>query len=289
MSSAASEDLYSESLRIESKIIYADLRVNARGRYLKLSETGSKRLRSTVLLPGPGIKWVYSLIDYYIGECAAGRQPANKELAVENKVFHFSAGSNERGRFLRISESGVSHSSGRHTLVIPCGGEELTGWVALRDCIRRVAALDEGEQQPGAAPQEQQQPGEGSSEPQQPQLLDVTVGPVVGPGHPPPSLTTSPQGTPVLSCHGRRVFFDVGSTVRGSYMRITEVAHQDRSTIVIPAVAVPQFREAVDTCATLLEQQAQQQPQQQQPQQPPQQLPQQPPTQRHQQQQQPRH
>jgi hypothetical protein len=43
-----------------------------RGRYLKLSETGSKRPRSTVLLPGAGIKWVHSLIDYYIGECAAG-------------------------------------------------------------------------------------------------------------------------------------------------------------------------------------------------------------------------
>ena len=31
-----------------------------------------------------------------------------------------------------------------------------------------------------------------------------------------------------------------------------------RSTIVIPAVAVPKFRQAVDTCATLLEQQQQQ-------------------------------
>jgi hypothetical protein len=43
-----------------------------RGVYLKLSETGSKRPRSTVLLPGSAIKWVYSLIDYYIRECAAG-------------------------------------------------------------------------------------------------------------------------------------------------------------------------------------------------------------------------
>jgi hypothetical protein len=40
--------------------------------YLKLSETGSKRPRSTVLLPGSAIKWVYSLIDFYIRECAAG-------------------------------------------------------------------------------------------------------------------------------------------------------------------------------------------------------------------------
>jgi hypothetical protein len=152
----------------------------------------------------------------------------------------------------------ASHSSGRHTLVIPGGGEELNGWVVLRDCIRRVAAFVEGEapgeasgsqppppaQQPvpeaaraeGAAGPSQPPPapaGEGADAPPLPPLpplplLDVSGGPVVGPGHPPPALTTSPQGTPVLSCHGRRVFFDVGSTARGRYMRITEVAHQDR-------------------------------------------------------------
>lgn len=43
-----------------------------RGEYLKLSETGSKRPRSTVLLPAAAVKWVYSLIDYYIRETAAG-------------------------------------------------------------------------------------------------------------------------------------------------------------------------------------------------------------------------
>lgn len=133
-----------------------------------------------------------------------------------------------------------SHTSGRHTLIIPCGGEELNGWIVLRDCIRRVAAFVEGEAQQQEAPQQpppageaQQQPpregGEGpSSSAAPPPLLDVGSSSVVGPGHPPPSLTASPQGTPVLSCHGRRVFFDVGSTARGHYMRITEVAHQDR-------------------------------------------------------------
>ncbi|KAI8465299.1 MAG: hypothetical protein J3K34DRAFT_525467 [Monoraphidium minutum] len=295
MSGSVSEEaeLYAESVRIESKVIYADLRVNARGQYLKLSETGSKRPRSTVLLPGSAVKWVYSLLDFYIRECAAGRQAVNKELAVDNKVFHFSVGSNERGRFLRISESGVSNTSGRHTLIIPCGGEDLTGWLVLRDCIRRVATFAEGEaleqppelqlqQQEQPPPQQQQAPQpaaagpSGSQPPQAPlpppvPVLDVAGSLVVGPGHPPPTLTASPQGTPVLSCHGRRVFFDVSSTARGHYMRITEVAHQDRSTIVIPAVAVPKFCEAVDTCAALLEQRQQQLPPPQQQQQPPQQ------------------
>ncbi|KIZ01506.1 Transcription factor Pur-alpha 1 [Monoraphidium neglectum] len=263
MSASEDSDVYCESIRIESKVIYADLRVNARGQYLKLSETGSKRPRSTVLLPASAVKWVYSLLDYYIRESAAGREAGHKELAVENKVFHFSVGSNERGRFLRISESGVSQLSGRHTLIIPCGGDELNGWVVLRDCIRRVGAVVEREapeqQQLQQQQQQQSQPvadaqhaGEGGSEPrppppppqpQQPPVLDVASSLVVGPGHPPPTLTTSPQGTPVLSCNGRRVFFDIGSTSRGHYMRITE---------------------AVDTVATLLEQRQQQQPHPQQ-------------------------
>jgi hypothetical protein len=142
-----------------------------------------------------------------------------------------------------------SQLSGRHTLIIPCGGDELNGWVVLRDCIRRVGAVVEREapeQQQLQQQQQQQQSqpvadaqhaGEGGSEPrppppppqpQQPPVLDVASSLVVGPGHPPPTLTTSPQGTPVLSCNGRRVFFDIGSTSRGHYMRITEVAHQDR-------------------------------------------------------------
>lgn len=47
-------------------------RATQRGHYLKLSETGAKRLRSTVLLPGPAVKWLYSLLEYYVRECAAG-------------------------------------------------------------------------------------------------------------------------------------------------------------------------------------------------------------------------
>ena len=133
-----------------------------------------------------------------------------------------------------------SQSSGRHTLIIPCGGDELNGWRALHDCLRRVASYVEAD---AAAQQLEQQQleagasGSGSGSgagppppPGQPPLpvLDVSSGAVVGPGHPPPALSTSPQGTPVLSVHGRRVFFDVGATARGRFMRITEVAHQDR-------------------------------------------------------------
>lgn len=142
--------------------------------------------------------------------------------------------------------------SGRHTLVIPSGGPALNGWVALRDCVRRVAAYVEeggadapavtvpsqsappgaagpsGSHQPPLPPQRQRQQQQAAAGGSAPELIDVSYGPTVGPAYTPPLLSTSPQGTPVLSVAGRRVFFDVGGTPRGDFMRITQVANQDR-------------------------------------------------------------
>jgi len=161
--------------------------------------------------------------------------------------------------------------------MIPSGGDDLSGWQVLRDCIRRICAFVDGAaaapQQAAASsshsqqPQEQQQQGavaqqgatsgqvDGAAVSQIPQplqlqqqlqqqqqqqqadgllaqqlkALDVSHGSTVGPGHAPPMLSTSPRGTPVLDCPGRRVFFDLGATPRGGeYMRITQVANQDR-------------------------------------------------------------
>ncbi len=109
-----------------------DLKENVRGRYLKLSEKGFNRPRSTIIVPQLGLTWFVKLFDYYLtaagyehaksqsshicivtlglpeGDCWRWcRQPQNKELVVENKVFYFSVGENPRGRYLRISESGL--------------------------------------------------------------------------------------------------------------------------------------------------------------------------------------
>ncbi len=40
---------------------------------------------------------------------------------IESKVFSFSAGSNERGTYVRIFESGGGYPSGGSSLMIPCG------------------------------------------------------------------------------------------------------------------------------------------------------------------------
>lgn len=146
-----------------------------------------------------------------------------------------------------------SHTPGRQMLIIPCGGDSLVGWVVLRDSVRRVMTFAEAaatEPAGGAAeqppptrlpPEQQQQlvraPGEQRQLPQQGERSssgqhvvapDVSSSSMVGPGSLPPVLGTSAKGTPMLTFHGRRVFFDTGATARGHYMRITEVARQER-------------------------------------------------------------
>lgn len=43
-----------------------------RGAYLKLSETGGRRPRSTVLLPAGAAPWLHALVDFYAAETRAG-------------------------------------------------------------------------------------------------------------------------------------------------------------------------------------------------------------------------
>ena len=153
-------------------------------------------------------------------------------------------------------------SSGRHTLVIPSGGDDLSGWTALRDCIRRVAAHaeaagaggsggdaaaaaapppllpDASQQPPGEQQQQQQQqqqrggaggeppPPSHPHPPHPPPPVDVAHAATVGPDHGPPTLSPGPGGAPVLTAAGRRTIFDVGAAPRGGgrFMRITQVA-----------------------------------------------------------------
>jgi len=53
--------------QVESKLFYLDLKENSRGRYLKISEKGQNRERSTIIVPSAGIKWFVELFHYYSG------------------------------------------------------------------------------------------------------------------------------------------------------------------------------------------------------------------------------
>lgn len=101
-----------------------DLKENTRGRYLKISEKGQNRERSTIIVPSAGIQWFVELFNYFAGGTneqgyftssrkliellfCVDSATVSKELPIENKVFFFDVGENPRGRFLRVSESGA--------------------------------------------------------------------------------------------------------------------------------------------------------------------------------------
>ena len=46
-------------------MFFLDLKENARGKYLKVSERGINRERSTVVVPAAGVSWFEALLSYY--------------------------------------------------------------------------------------------------------------------------------------------------------------------------------------------------------------------------------
>lgn len=50
----------------ESKIFFLDLKENLRGKYIKISERGINRERSTIVVPPAGVEWFMALLTYFI-------------------------------------------------------------------------------------------------------------------------------------------------------------------------------------------------------------------------------
>ncbi|CAD7698571.1 unnamed protein product [Ostreobium quekettii] len=211
--SRGDKELVSETLRVESKLFYLDLKENGRGRYLKISEKGNNRERSTIIVPSSGIPWFVELFHYYAA-ASDGGSLVNKELPIENKVFFFDVGENPRGKFLRVSESGAG-PRGRSSLIIPSGGAGLTGWASFRDTLSRILAAEgqwSGQAMPAMEHPSFQDPGSvaGSQK-------------VVGPGPSPPALVSAENGSQILRVGQKRFFLDPGANHRGQFVRITEV------------------------------------------------------------------
>lgn len=70
-------------------------------------------------------------------------------MVVDSKVFSFSGGNNERGRFLRIFESGGGYPAGGSSLMIAAGGQH-SNLCAFGTCVHNVMTfINNGEFQVG--------------------------------------------------------------------------------------------------------------------------------------------
>ncbi|XP_043691465.1 transcription factor Pur-alpha 1-like [Telopea speciosissima] len=242
-------ELLCKTLQVEHKLFYFDLKENPRGRYLKISEKTNAN-RSTIIVPVNGISWFLDLFNYYVN---SDEQDAfSKELQLDTKVFYFDIGENKRGRFLKVSEASVSRN--RSTIIVPAGSAQDEGWAAFRNIL---AEINEASRIFILPNQQNSEPSEslvGLSD-------DVGAGFISGHGTQPSpasdlnvdrSVELPPQDeigslgvSKVIRADQKRFFFDLGSNNRGHFLRISEVAGADRSSIILPLSGLKQFHEMV--------------------------------------------
>ena len=251
-------------LQLESKFFYLDLKENQRGYYLKVSEKGAARERSTIVVPHDGVPYFAELFRFYAqGGVEAGAATA-KNLQLESKVFFFEVGENPRGRYLRINE-GADPPRGRSQLIVPSGGDDDEAWGHFADKLDGIrGTLDMLEPHPAEATAggagvagadnsnslfSQPFGGAGAAATAAPRVAP-TINATVSSQRPSPATVTTQGGggSHVVRSGHKRFFFDVGSNPRGTYMRITEASVSGRMSLMVPQEAFQQFYEAFTNC-----------------------------------------
>ncbi|KAK1295535.1 Transcription factor Pur-alpha 1 [Acorus calamus] len=187
--------------------------------------------RSTIIVPVNGIVWFLDLFNYYVS--SDDQDAYSKELNLDTK----------------ISEASVSRN--RSTIIVPAGSSRDEGWAAFRNILAEINDASHLFILPG----QNSEPSEGL-----PGLSD-DVGAGFIPGHSSQSATPSELNvdrsvelpshedigglgvSKVIRADQKRFFFDLGSNTRGHFLRISEVAGADRSTIILPLSGLKQFHE----------------------------------------------
>ncbi|KAE9607337.1 hypothetical protein Lal_00026596 [Lupinus albus] len=241
-------ELLCKTLQVEHKLFYLDLKENPRGRYLKISEKTSAT-RSTIIVPSSGISWFLDLFNYYVN--SEDQELFSKELQLDTKVFYFDVGENRRGRFLKISEASVSRN--RSTIIVPSGSSRDEGWAAFRNILAEINEASRLFILPNQQSSESPERLVGLSD-------DVGAGFISGSGQPATSSELNVDRSvdlpsqdeignlgvsKVIRVDQKRFFFDLGSNNRGHFLRISEVAGSDRSSIILPLSGLKQFHEVV--------------------------------------------
>ncbi|XP_052184871.1 transcription factor Pur-alpha 1 [Diospyros lotus] len=242
-------ELLCKTLQVEHKLFYFDLKENPRGRYLKISEKTSAT-RSTIIVPFNGISWFLDLFNYYVN--SDEHDVFSKELQLDTKVFYFDIGENRRGRFLKVSEASVSRN--RSTIIVPAGSAREEGWAAFRNILAEINEASRVFLLPNQQNSETSERLVGLSD-------DVGAGFISGhSSQPVPAAELNVERSvdlpaldeignlavsKVIRADQKRFFFDLGSNNRGHFLRISEVAGSDRSSIILPLSGLKQFHEMV--------------------------------------------
>ncbi|KAK9692433.1 hypothetical protein RND81_09G264200 [Saponaria officinalis] len=246
MESHSDAELISKTLQVEHKLFYFDLKENPRGRFLKISEKTSAT-RSTIILPSSGISWFLNLFNYYL--TSDDQDLFSKELQLDSKVFYFDVGENRRGRFLKVSEASMSRN--RSTIIIPAGITGDEGWAAFRNILAEIneaLGLFSMSNQNSEASERlvglSDDVGAGFIATQStPQAEINSERPAEIPAQ--DDIGVNLGASKVIRVDQKRFFFDLGNNNRGHFLKISEVAGPDRSSIILPLSGLKQFYEVL--------------------------------------------
>ncbi|KAL3571395.1 hypothetical protein D5086_025299 [Populus alba] len=189
--------------------------------------------------------WILTILAEYRISCY---QASSGDRALFNllQCVHFS-----NRYILQVSEASVSRN--RSTIIVPAGSSRDEGWAAFRNILAEINEASRLFMLPNQQSSETSERLVGLSD-------DVGAGFISG--HSSQSVTTSelnvdrsvelpPQDeignavSKVIRVDQKRFFFDLGSNNRGHFLRISEVAGNDRSSIILPLSGLKQFHEIV--------------------------------------------
>ncbi|KAG5073672.1 hypothetical protein JHK84_054903 [Glycine max] len=151
-----------------------------------------------------------------------------------------------------VSEASVSRN--RSTIIVPAGSSRDEGWAAFRNILAEINEASRLFILPNQQNSESSEHLVGLSD-------DVGAGFISGHSTQPAtsselnvdrSVDLPPQDeignlgvSKVIRADQKRFFFDLGSNNRGHFLRISEVAGSDRSSIILPLSGLKQFHEIV--------------------------------------------
>ncbi|GAB4835093.1 Adenylosuccinate synthetase 1, chloroplastic [Ancistrocladus abbreviatus] len=222
------QDIFSKELQLDTKVFYFDVGENRRGRFLKVFFIGSfspliQQLSSFNYLP-----------PVYFLSWAVCMNP----LFCPTKS---------------VSEASMSRN--RSTIIVPAGSTRDEGWAAFRNILAEINEASRLFIAPNQQSSEASERLVGLSD-------DVGAGFISGHSTqsapstelnmdrsaelPPQDEISGNLGvSKVIRADQKRFFFDLGSNNRGHFLRISEVAGSDRSSIILPLSGLKQFHEMV--------------------------------------------
>jgi hypothetical protein len=217
MGQQGEQELATKMLQIQHKRFYLDVKQNRRGRFIKVAEVGAAGRKSRLLL---AMSTAAEFRDHLtsFSELYASLGPPNPDnlpedgklksevMVKDNRRYYLDLKENNRGRFLRVSQT-ISRGGPRSQIAIPAQGM-IEFRDALTDLLEEFGTDDGGRE-------------------------DITITSFKG---------ELPEGRH-MRIDNKKFYFDIGQNNLGIYMRISEVKSNFRSSITIPEKSWARFRD----------------------------------------------